>query len=57
MARANLKVTQMMDVLHVTRPTAYRLYHGARPYNLQQIDQLAAWIGVEVDDLIREKTP
>ncbi|AYG02402.1 helix-turn-helix domain-containing protein [Gryllotalpicola protaetiae] len=59
MARANLKVTEMMGVLHLARPTAYRLFHGQRPYDLQQLDLLAAWLGVDVEVLIgtRETAP
>lgn len=51
MGRQRRNANELVPVLGLTRNTVYRRVNGQVPFNLEQIEAVAAWLGVTVADL------
>lgn len=53
----NKTITDLAQRLQVNRLTASKRYHGLTPYDLNQIETIAAWLNEPVDRIIFTATP
>lgn len=50
--RQNKRAIQLVDVLTVSRPTAYDRYHGRTPFTADELDKVASFLGISAYDLV-----
>lgn len=48
MGRQRKSITDLAEVLDVTRPTAESRFKGERPFDLIELARVAVWLGVPV---------
>lgn len=57
LSRRGLHRTAIADVIGVSRPTAYNRLNGVTPFTAEEIDKIAAFLDIDVYELIQSSAP
>ena len=51
LARGRKRYIDIAPVLHVSRATAYRRINGEEPFDVAELEKIAAYLGISVQDI------